>query len=71
MLNQFQDSDVGSVLAYIDDSNGKQITVLDFYGIHGDIMGSLAACVGLLAALVLSFAACGAFSIGFIRHSTR
>ena len=71
MLNQYQDSDVGRVLAYIDDSSGKQLTVLDFYGIHGEIMGSLGACVGLLAALVLSFATCGALSIGFIRHSTR
>jgi len=71
MLNQYQDSAVGRVPAYIDPSTGTQITVLDFFGMRGDIMGSLGACVALLAALVLSFAACGAFSIGYIRHSTR
>ena len=71
MLNQYQDSPVGRVPAYIDPSTGTQITVLDFFGIRGDIMGSLGACVGLLAALVLLFAVCGALAIGYIRHSTR
>jgi len=70
MLNQYQDSDVGSTLAFFND-DGQPVTVLEFYGMRGDVMGSLGACVGLLAALVFSFAACGAISIGKIRHSTR
>ena len=71
MLNQYQDSAVGRVPAYVDPATGTQIAVLDFYGIRGDVMGSLGACVALLAGLVLLFAACGAYAIGHIRHSTR
>jgi hypothetical protein len=71
MLNQYSDSAVGRYPAYVTQSG--PVNVLDFYGMKGDIMGSLGACVGLLALLelVLIFATCGAFSIAYIRHATR
>ena len=69
MLNQYSDSAVGRYPAYVTESG--PVNVLDFYGMKGDIMGSLGACVGLLALLVLIFATCGAFSIAYIRHATR
>merc|ERR1719484_387209 len=46
MNNQFGDSDVGKVNV--------------FYGIEGDVMGSVWVCIALLAALMLVFATCGA-----------
>lgn len=70
MLNQYQSSDVGRFPAYVNES-GVNINVLEFYGIHGAVMGSLGACVALLAMLVLLFATCGALSVAYIRHSKR
>lgn len=71
MLNQFKDSDVGkSTLFFKDDTSGA-LTVLEFYGLHGSIMGSLGACLGILAGLCLLFGALGALSLTFISHVKR
>ena len=37
----------------------------------GDIMGSVWACVALLALLLLCFASCGAATLSFVRHDRR
>ena len=53
------------------DKNGTAITVLDFYGLEGDIMGSTGVCVALLATCTLFFATCGACVLGTVRHQSR
>jgi len=73
MLNQYSDSAPGQVKAFQIYSGNVSVpvTVLDFYGMRGDIMGSLGACVALLATTTLSFAICGACAVTKIRHSSR
>jgi len=71
MLNQYKDSSVGRVPAYVDQQANTTQTVLDFYGLEGDIMGSEGVCVALLAVCTLCFATCGAAAIGFIRFGKR
>jgi len=71
MNNQYRDSEVGKAGVYWDEDAGKAVTVLDFYGMEGSVMGSAGACIGLLAAITLSFAACGACALTHIRHERR
>ena len=42
-----------------------------FYAIEGDVMGSTAWCLSILAGLTLVFAACGACALSGIRHDAR
>jgi len=60
----------GGVRVFVGD-NGTALTVNEFYGFQGDLMGSTAACLGLLSLLTLIFAACGACSLHFVKFNTR
>lgn len=71
MLNQYTDTEVGRYPAFFDESTGAPTNVLDFYGMEGSIMGSLGACIGLLALCTFIFASCGAVILTFVRHSAR
>jgi len=55
------------------DIDGKVVTVLEFYGLgkEGEIMGSVAACLGMSAAITLIFATCGACAVSHVRFNTR
>jgi ATP-binding cassette subfamily G (WHITE) protein 2 len=71
MLNQYGNSSVGGVKAYWDEQSGEAISVLPFYGLEGDVMGSTAVCVALLATCTLFFATCGACILSNVRHLSR
>ena len=71
MLNQYGNSSVGEYHAFWDEDTESTITILPFYGLEGSIMGSMGACVALLATCTLFFASCGAFVLGAVRHSSR
>jgi len=71
MLNQYKDSSVGRVPAYVDQQANTTRTVLEFYGLEGDVMGSEGVCVALLATCTLVFATCGAAALGSIRFGKR
>jgi hypothetical protein len=71
MLNQYGNSSVGQYGAYYDEDAMDVLTVLPFYGLEGDIMGSTAVCVAMLAACTLFFATCGACVLTHVRHSSR
>eukprot|EP00965_Chrysotila_dentata_P131794 4357633-Pleurochrysis_carterae.AAC.1 len=58
MNNQFGDSVPGEQQVFRDGS-GQLLSVNEFYGIEGDIMGSVWACLGFLVLLCLVFATCG------------
>ena len=64
-------SSVGQYGAYYDEDAMEVLTVLPFYGLEGDIMGSTAVCVSMLAACTLFFATCGACVLTHVRHSSR
>ena len=49
MLNQYGNSSVGAYPAYWDEATESTVTILDFYGLEGDIMGSTGLCILLLA----------------------
>jgi len=70
MNNQFGDSVPGEQQVFRDET-GALLTVNDFYGMEGDIMGSVWACLGFLVLLCLVFATCGACSLMHIRHDSR
>jgi len=55
------------------DIDGKVVTVLEFYGLgkDGELMGSIAACIGMSAGLTLLFATCGACAVSFVRFNKR
>jgi len=71
MLNQYGNSTVGEYGAYWDEDAEEVVTVLPFYGLEGDIMGSTGVCVALLATCTLFFATCGACVLGTVRHQSR
>ena len=71
MLNMYSDSAVGEYGAFWDEEEQTTIKVLDFYGMHGSIMSSIGACLGLLAGIMVVFAMCGACTLTFVRHATR
>lgn len=68
MVNQYAESEVGKVKCYWDEDTNEGMNVLEFYGMHGTIMGSAPACVGMLALLTLIFAMLGAAALTGIRH---
>lgn len=68
MLNNYQGQTIGETLAFFDDA-GQGITVLEFYGLRGSIMGSIGACVGMLAVCTFVFALLGALTISYVRWS--
>ena len=70
MLNQFQDKANGEALLF-NDADGTRITVLDFYGLKGDILGSVSVCIGFLCLLFLFFVTCGMTLIKTVRHERR
>ena len=70
MLNQYQDSSLGDIVVFLGD-DGEGFTILDFYGLEGSIMGSIGACIGLLAVLIGIFAAIGVLALTLIRHDKR
>ena len=71
MLNQYGNSTVGQYGAYWDEETEEVLTVLNFYGLEGSVMGSTGVCVALLACCTLFFATCGAVVLGTVRHSSR
>ena len=71
MLNQFEASDPGKVGAFWDEDRQRTVTILEFYGMQGDIMGSTGACVALLALTTLVFAILGAVAVSKVRHGSR
>tara|TARA_B100000767_G_scaffold218968_1_gene206962 strand:- start:21 stop:239 length:219 start_codon:yes stop_codon:yes gene_type:complete len=71
MNNQYSSTAVGEVKVFIVGKEGTALNVNEFYGIEGDIMGSVWACVGLLTLLMVCFATCGACTLSFVRHGTR
>merc|ERR1719231_1271533 len=64
MLNQYGNSSVGDYGAFWDEETETVLTILPFYGLEGDIMGSIGACVALLAT-------CGAAALSSIKHVQR
>ena len=60
----------GDSLVFLSENN-EPVTVKEFYGFRGDIMGSTAACLGMLAMLTLIFATCGAASLHYVQHKSR
>jgi ATP-binding cassette subfamily G (WHITE) protein 2 len=71
MLSTYRDSDLAEVPVFFD-ANGNPQTILDFYGFDdGPIMDSLAACLGLLAALLGIFSVMGVLALVYIRHEKR
>lgn len=71
MLNQYGNSSVGEMQAYWDEDTETTVTVLEFYGLEGDVMGSISVCVALLAVCTLFFATCGATAIGMLSFAKR
>jgi len=71
MLNQYGNSTVGEFAGFWDEDTETVVTVLDFYSLEGDIMGSIGACVALLAVCILVFATCGATAISVLTHAKR
>ena len=67
---QFQDKANGEALLF-NDADGTRITVLDFYGLKGDILGSVSVCIGFLCLLFLFFVTCGMTLIKTVRHERR
>jgi len=71
MNNNFgQGTVAGSSRVFIT-GNGTAMTVNEFYGMEGSIMGSAWACLGLLAVLTLFFACCGGTVVNFVQHKSR
>ena len=70
MLNQFEGQPNGEALTMIDD-NGEKITILDFYGLQGDVLGNKWACIGILTTIFLLFVTCGLGVITKVRHERR
>ena len=71
MINNFKNGTKAGNSHVFFSETGEAITVNEFYGFQGGIMGSTAACLGLLAVLTLFFATCGAASLHYVQHKTR
>lgn len=52
-------------------SNGTAITILDFYGMEGDVMGNEWACLGFLFLLICIYSGFALAALGFVNHSAR
>ena len=70
MLNQFEGQPNGEAKTMID-ADGTQITILDFYGLEGDVLGNKWACIGILTTMFLLFVTCGLGVITKVRHERR
>jgi hypothetical protein len=70
MLDNYRDS-VTSDVAVFFDANGNPQSVLEFYGMTDGIMGSVGACIGLLALLLAVFTFLGVLALVYIRHEKR
>jgi ABC-type multidrug transport system ATPase subunit len=70
MLTQFDGTASGEAPLFLD-SSGNGITVLDFYGIEGSVLGSTTACVGMLVLIFAFFVSCGMAVISNVRHERR
>tara|TARA_B110001452_G_scaffold215222_1_gene186367 strand:- start:98 stop:409 length:312 start_codon:yes stop_codon:yes gene_type:complete len=70
MLTQFSGNPSGEALLFLG-KNGTAITVLDFYGLEGSVLGSTGACVGFLALIFAFFLTCGMAIISNVRHERR
>ena len=70
MLNQFAGEENGSLPIFYGD-NGKAQNILEFYGLEGNVMGSIGACLGLLSGLIGIFSLVGVVGLMFIRHDKR
>merc|ERR1712070_1136458 len=70
MLTQFSGHPSGEALLFLD-NNGTGITVLDFYGLEGDVLGSVSACIGFLSLIFVFFMTCGMATISNVRHERR
>ena len=67
MNNQFQGHPNGEAKLFLD-ANGTAITVLDFYGLRGPVLGDKWACIGMLVAIFAVFFTCGLGVLSNIRH---
>ena len=70
MNNQFQGHPNGEAKLFLD-ANGTAITVLDFYGLRGPVLGDKWACIGMLVAIFAVFFTCGLGVLSNIRHERR
>ena len=70
MLNQFEGQPNGEAKVALD-ADGTPITILDFYGLQGDVLGNKWACIGILATIFLLFVTCGLGVITKVRHERR
>jgi ATP-binding cassette subfamily G (WHITE) protein 2 len=70
MLNQFEGEENGSLPVFYGE-NGEAQNILEFYGLEGDVMGSIGACLGLLSGLIGFFSLIGVVGLKFIRHDKR
>mmetsp|Transcript_23038 Transcript_23038/g.46895 ORF Transcript_23038/g.46895 Transcript_23038/m.46895 type:complete len:182 (+) Transcript_23038:73-618(+) len=70
MRNQFEGQANGEARLFLDASN-TPITVLDFYGLEGSVVGNKWASIGMLAAIFVFFVACGLGIISNVRHERR
>merc|ERR1712129_275197 len=58
MINQFKDESTGASKVFFDDE-GRQVTILEFYGLDEGLMNSLEGCMLILAGLCLLFGVLG------------
>ena len=64
---------LGALLIWCTVCVSQVVTVLEFYGLgkEGEVMGSVGACIGLLAAITFLFATCGACAVSHVRFNKR
>jgi len=70
MINQFKDESTGALNVFFDDE-GRQVTILEFYGLDEGVMNSLGGCIGILAGLCLLFGVFGALGLTYVQHVKR
>jgi len=70
MLNQFQDKKNGEAPVFFG-KNGEPINILQFYGMEGEVMGSIGACLGLLTLIIWFFSVVGVLGLTYVRHDKR
>jgi len=70
MLNHFQATEIGSNPVFYGE-DGQAMTILEFYGMQGSIMGSKGACLGFLSGLIGLFALVGMLGLKLVRHDKR
>ena len=52
-------------------ADGEAITILDFYGMEGGLMGSAWACLGMLVLLICIYSGLALAALGYVNHSAR